>query len=159
MPSLWEFASTLYQQPGVAATCLALQDQRGADVCLLLAALWLERRGCAASPVRCAALTELAGNWQDGVTTPLRQLRRAWKAQALEDAQLAGLRSQLADLELQAERILLQRLQALSHDWPEDCPGSDWLNAWLGAQAGDSAALQHLREAARGLPRAGQPHS
>ncbi len=152
MSSLWEFASTLYQQPGVAATCLALQDERGADVCLLLAALWLERRGCAASPARCAALAELAGGWQSGVTAPLRQLRRAWKPAAGGDAALAALRGQLATLELQAERILLQRLEALSGDWPADAPGSAWLGSLAGAAATDPAALQRLRDAARALP-------
>ena len=58
--SLWDFSVELYARPGVAAACLALQDRAGADVCLLLAALWLERRGVALEAVRVTEAAALA---------------------------------------------------------------------------------------------------
>lgn len=155
--SLWDFSVALYARPGVAGLCLALQDEAGADVCLLLAALWLERRGVAASPARVARLEELARPWQATVTIPLRGLRRAWKDAAQGDAVLAELRGQLAALELQAERRLLERLQGLSADWAVASEGraGNWLEAlaatWPSVSAGHRAALQQLRSAATEL--------
>ncbi|WP_284733726.1 TIGR02444 family protein, partial [Pseudomonas aeruginosa] len=42
--NVWKFAVDVYARPGVETACLALQEQ-GADVCLLLVAAWLGRRG------------------------------------------------------------------------------------------------------------------
>lgn len=153
--SLWEFSVTLYGRPGVAELCLRLQDDQGADVCLLLTALWLERRGVAVTAERVAALERLAQPWQQAVTLPLRQLRRAWKAAASRDAGLAELRQELAALELKAERMLLERLHGLASDWPatDSSTPSDWLEAlasrWAAVPAAEHrAALQALRDAA-----------
>ncbi len=155
--TLWDFSVDLYACPGVADGCLQLQDEWGADVCLLLAALWLERRGVAATAERVAQLERLATPWQAAVSTPLRQLRRAWKAAAAADAELAELRRQLASLELQAERILLQRLEALGLAWPADAANnSDWLQPLTHCPGrvpdeNGRTALQRLRDAAAGL--------
>ncbi|MBV2131824.1 TIGR02444 family protein [Pseudomonas sp. MAP12] len=154
--SLWDFSVDLYACPGVADDCLQLQDDCGAEVCLLLAALWLERRGVAATLERVAQLERLASPWQAAVSTPLRQLRRAWKAAAAADAELAELRRQLASLELQAERILLQRLEAQAKAWPADAEdNSDWLqpltrHASMAPDEKGRTALQRLRDAAGG---------
>lgn len=147
--SLWDFAVALYAHPQVAGWCLRLQDEQGADICLLLTALWLERRGVTATPQRSARLQQLATPWQREVTAPLRQLRGAWKAAAGSDDDLAGLRGQLASLELQAERLLLERLQALAETWPASVPAStdDWLSM-LAPQATSRATLEQLRAAA-----------
>lgn len=151
--SLWDFSVALYARPGVAELCLQLQDELGADVCLLLAALWLEQRAVAATAERVAQLEQLATPWQAEVTTPLRQLRRAWKTAAAGDAGLAELRRQLAALELQAERLLLERVGALSARWPADAAAaSNWLECLAGS--GDPPgrlARQQLREAARAM--------
>lgn len=152
--TLWDFSVDLYARPGVADGCLHLQDEWGADVCLLLAALWLEGRGVAATAERVAQLERLASPWQTAVSTPLRQLRRAWKTAAAGDAELAELRRQLAAIELQAERLLLERLETLAAPWPRAAQGaSGWLEAlsW-GREGGDldrRVALQQLRDAAR----------
>ncbi|SDT05037.1 TIGR02444 family protein [Pseudomonas oryzae] len=152
--SLWDFSITLYSRPGIAELCLQLQDARDADVCLLLTALWLERRGVAATPARLARLEQLAQPWQQAVTIPLRQLRRTWKAAASRDAGLAELRRELAALELKAERLLLERLQELASDWPpaNGAAPSDWLETlaagWAAATTDHRAALQALRDAA-----------
>jgi len=145
---LWRFAEELYQRPGVEAACLQLQEQ-GADVCLLLCAAWLERRQIACSDQRCDALRGLARPWREQVVLPLRQLRQGWRTHAQSDKALAQLREQVKRLELEAERELLQRLAALSQDWPSAATAEcgDWLER-LAPEGADRDALQQLRIAA-----------
>ena len=73
MPSdLWNFACDRYARPGVESACLQLQA-KGADVCLLLTAGWLGRRGVTCTPERAEALQQQARTWQQEVITPLRE--------------------------------------------------------------------------------------
>lgn len=129
---LWSFATTLYAKPGVEAACLTLQDA-GADVCLLLAGLWLDQRGTPHDPVREAQLRHVAQPWQQTVVEPLRALRRAWREAAQADPALAALRQRLQHLELETEREQLRRLQILIDAWP-DSDGSE-ARTWLDALA------------------------
>lgn len=150
MPTdLWNFALALYGRNGVEAACLALQEQ-GADVCLLLCATWLQARRVAPSEDRVQALRAVCTPWQEQVVAPLRELRRSWKAMAQEDSALANLRERVKQLELDAERTLLQRLACCSSQWPTgDGGGSDWL-AWLAPPASQHHdALAVLRVAAQ----------
>jgi uncharacterized protein (TIGR02444 family) len=144
---LWNFAVRLYALAGVEDACLQLQEA-GDDVCLLLAGAWLQRRGTPCRDERVQALRELAAPWQREVVAPLRQTRRAWRGMAGQDPVLATLREQLKRLELEAERLLLQRIEALAGNWPSEASEDDWLSR-LGS--GDSAALQVLRGAASSL--------
>lgn len=145
---LWTFAITLYAQPGVADDCLALQDQ-GADVCLLLCGAWLEQRGVARNADAVGHLREIAEHWSSTVVTRLRELRRAWRAEAHADADLTQLREAIKGLELQAERVLLGRLQRCSAGWPMTAQPSLWLEALAPLElSDDSGALPRLRAAA-----------
>jgi hypothetical protein len=54
------------------------------------------------------------------------------------------LREQIKTVELQAERVLLGRLQALAENWPDEAGDNDWL---VRLAEGSSAALQVLRGA------------
>lgn len=146
-PDLWRFAEEFYRRPGVEAACLQLQAQ-GADVCLLLCALWCEVRKVPCTTQRIAALRNIAQPWQTQVVTPLRQLRQGWRNAAHDDPGLAGLREQVKTLELEAERELLQRLSLHSRDWPsaETPQPGGWLEQL--APAAEHAALQVLRDAA-----------
>lgn len=144
MPTdLWSFALACYARPGVEALCLRLQDE-GQDVCLLLCALWLERRRAAASAQRLAELGAIADPWQRQVVRPLRTLRQDWKTAAQHDAQQARLREQVKALELEAERELLGRLQQASQKWPATGAAEAWLE-WL---LDDRDARELLRAAA-----------
>lgn len=149
MPAdLWRFAEEFYQRPGVEAACLQLQEQ-GADVCLLICALWLDARGVACSATRAEALASLARPWREQVVQPLRQLRQGWREPAQRDNALRQLREEVKQLELDAERELLQRLAALSQDWPSEAAvqRGDWLEQ-LAPEGASRAALQLLRDAA-----------
>lgn len=137
---LWSFALSTYARPGVEAACLRLQEQ-GADVCLLLCGAWLEQRGVARMPERIAALQQLARPWRMRVIEPLREVRMQWRAMAQQDAQLAELREQVKGLELEAERALLTRLEALAQTWPtNEVTGRD---EWLEGLATEAANLDH----------------
>ncbi|MBA1252203.1 TIGR02444 family protein [Pseudomonas lactis] len=137
---LWSFALSTYARPGVEAACLRLQEQ-GADVCLLLCGAWLEWRGVAYKPERVQALQQIAQPWRVQVVEPLRQMRGQWRALAQQDAQLALLREQVKTLELEAERTLLARLEALAQAWPiNEVPGQQ---EWLEGLATEAANLDH----------------
>ena len=137
---LWSFALSTYARPGVEAACLRLQEQ-GADVCLLLCGAWLEQRGVAYKPERVQALQQIAQPWRVQVVEPLRQMRVQWRALAQQDTQLASLREQIKTLELEAERTLLARLDALAQAWPiNEVLGQQ---EWLEGLATEAANLDH----------------
>ncbi|MFL7966127.1 TIGR02444 family protein, partial [Pseudomonas kielensis] len=118
-PDLWSFSLDLYAKPGVEPACLTLQSA-GVNVCLLLCGLWLERRGVACNEQRLQQLRQLTEPWEAEVVRPLRTLRSQWKTGARQDTALDSLREQIKRLELEAERRLLERLQAVAEDWPEE---------------------------------------
>ncbi|NWA27243.1 TIGR02444 family protein [Pseudomonas gingeri] len=143
---LWTFSLNTYAKPGVEETCLALQAQ-GANVCLLLCAAWLGRRGVRCETERSRQLQALAEPWDEQVVQPLRQLRTQWRTAASADVELKILRDQVKALELAAEQQLLQRLEGLARDWPE--VGAEDLDAWLEAVTTQAAHLN--RDALRQL--------
>ena len=149
---LWSFALSTYARTGAEDACLRLQEQ-GADVCLLLCGLWLEQRGVALEPGRVQALRTIAEPWQADVVQPLRRVRKQWRCMAQQDVELGALREQVKALELEAERQLLLRLEALAQRWPAGERVTD--QAWLEALATEAAnfdhdALHQLRVAATG---------
>src|SRR5436853_5483656 len=76
----WRFSLRLYRAPGVGDACIALQEQAGVDVNLLLFLLWqaTQRRALTAADIK--ALDETIGGWRDTAVIPLRNLRRALKS-------------------------------------------------------------------------------
>ena len=146
---LWTHAVALYGRPEVQQSCLTLQS-RGANVCLLLCAAWLGETGVAFSTQRLAALAEVADAWHGEVVAPLRQLRQQWRAQALADDALRRLREQVKGLELQAERVLLERLQALCNEWPREgaMDVRVWLEQAVPREARDNRGALHVLRAA-----------
>lgn len=149
---LWSFTLKTYARPGVEEACLDLQAA-GANVCLLLCAAWLGARGVTCTAQRLQQLRSLGQPWHDEVVRPLRQLRTQWRPAASADPELAVLREQVKALELEAERQLLLRLEALAGEWSED-EAQDLTN-WLEGLAAKAAnlnrdALQALRVAVTG---------
>ena len=106
--SLWAFSLERYGRPGVAAICLQLQDEAGADVNMVLACLWCAQRGVALDRNDMAAFA--AGDvakWHDRVVRPLRAARRAMKGAlpGLSVDAVEVLRSRLKTVELETERF------------------------------------------------------
>lgn len=136
---VWSYALKLYARPGVEAACLSLQDG-GADVCLVLASAWLGSAGVAFSQTRVNRLESTAREWREEVIAPLRSLRQRWREVAKRDTELAPLRERIKQLELEAEKVLLGRLEAVARDWPRG--EAEDLARWLEAAAGEAGGLR-----------------
>jgi uncharacterized protein (TIGR02444 family) len=113
---LWTYAVTLYAAPGVEPLLIKLQDDHGQCPPFLLWALWLAAERRPADAKRLAEAAAWARPWWEEVVTPLRRLRRELKRPLvrLPDADREGLRQKTADLELEAERIMLGMLETAS---------------------------------------------
>lgn len=103
----WRFSLRFYRQPGVADACIALQEEAGADVNLLLFLLWHATQGRALSAAEVAGLEEKVAAWRERAVIPLRAVRRALKSsQSLVEAGSAeALRTRIKAVELEAERL------------------------------------------------------
>lgn len=144
--NLWNFALALYARPGIEEACLNAQ-QTGANVCLLLCGAWLERRGAGYQPACAQALCELAAERQATLIAPLRNVRQQLRHAARHKPQLAQLYEQVKELELAAERQLLEQLERLCLNWP-DAPTpatSAWLESLTTPLAVDHRTLALLR--------------
>lgn len=104
---LWSFSLRVYAQDGVAADCLRLQDEGGADVNLVLMALWLAAdRGIALTPADAEAVVAATAEWRDDIVRPLRGIRRISKTAGLIDGVARdSFRAKLKAVELEAERL------------------------------------------------------
>jgi uncharacterized protein (TIGR02444 family) len=111
---LWPYALEVYARPGVEAALLELQDDHGQCVAYLLWSLWLARQGRPADPATLASGADLARAWQEAAVAPLRHLRRDLKhpSRSAPAGAWDGLRRKVKALELDAERMLLQMLEA-----------------------------------------------
>lgn len=105
--AFWRFSLARYATPGVADACLALQDRDGADVNLILLALWLGERGQRLEAEAGGRLAQLAADWQSPVVTPLRAARRSLKERdrGQWSGEIARWRGRLAKAELAMERL------------------------------------------------------
>lgn len=135
--AFWRFSLELYARPGVAETCLALQDAHGADVNMALFCVYAGmRRGLLAE----AALDEAAARsaaWRAAAVAPLRALRRALKARISEGAALGvdaaaaeAVRGEIKAAELAAERAQQAALSPLA-DGAAPPPGASAARANL----------------------------
>lgn len=148
------FCESVWAAPGVEAACLELQDGHGADVSLVLLALYLSAQGRTADDAVTRRARAAATDWTPHVTAHLRAARRALKGRdsALYRAALA--------LELDAERALLARLAAIAADAPAAEPGDALTAANLIALAGAAAAeTETARRLARSAHAAGAVES
>jgi uncharacterized protein (TIGR02444 family) len=120
---LWDWAVAAYAAPGVAETCLHLQDAADQNVPLLLWAAWCARSGRPLDADTIEAGCDTARAWNDAAIAPLRAVRRTLKT-PLADIQTPdreAVREAVKALELDCERRLLLALEALS---PTPLPAS-----------------------------------
>ena len=112
----WRFSLQLYRLPKVADACIALQEEVGVDVNLLLFLLWQarERRRLSLADVR--TLEGTIAPWREATVIPLRGVRRALKAPpALVAAPTAeAFRTRIKAVELEAERLQQEAMFALA---------------------------------------------
>ena len=106
----WTFSLAVYDQPGVATACLALQERHGLDVNLLLFCCWAGVRGAALTAAQIKLLRRAGAAWSGEVVQPLRAVRRRLKSERDDEAQ--DLRAKVLQLEIEAERLEQARLLA-----------------------------------------------
>src|SRR5665213_2549034 len=112
----WTWALEAYARPGAAEACLKLQDRFGQCVPYLLWAAWAAREGRRLDAATLQAGAELCGRWETAAVGPLREARRAMKPSAagIADGARETLRAEVKALELKAEQLLIETLEALS---------------------------------------------
>ena len=115
LQDLWRFSLAFYRRPGVADACIALQDNAGVDVNVMLYLLYLAARGRQVHADDMIRIESVAAVWRDAVVDPLREIRRKLKAPlgAFEPAVTSALRDDIKRSELAAERIEQQALESL----------------------------------------------
>jgi uncharacterized protein (TIGR02444 family) len=116
----WRFSLQFYRLPGVADACIALQDEAGVDVNLLLFLLWNARMGRVLSRSDVEALESRVAEWRDGVVIPLREMRRQLKSPPtlVEKGTAEAFRTRIKQVELEAERLQQEGLFALAQSTP-----------------------------------------
>jgi uncharacterized protein (TIGR02444 family) len=116
----WRFSLRLYRAPGAGDACIALQEEAGVDVNLLLFLLWqaTERRVLTAADVK--ALDETIGGWRDTAVIPLRNVRRALKSSPglVAPNTAEAFRTRIKAVELEAERLQQEAMYALAATMP-----------------------------------------
>lgn len=158
----WKFSVAVYRNEAVQAECLALQDQFGLDVNLVLLCAYLGAVHGASLTVDDVSAARLqVREWHDGIVRALRGARRTLKTVELPDAATADaaqqLRIRVKAAELESERIeqaVLEdwadkRLPSLSHSSPSDAVYANFraVLAAYGVDSGQVAAgggMRHL---------------
>lgn len=112
----WRFSLNFYRQSGVAEACIALQDDCGVDVNLMLFLLWLAASGRQLSLEDIKELDEAVRSWRELTIVPIRDVRRKLKAAAtlVESGKQEAFRTKIKALELEAERLQQQALYGRS---------------------------------------------
>jgi len=152
--TLWDYARVAWDKPGVSEACLALQDRHGQCVALLLWRAWAAAEGRSVSVATGRRAIAVARVWEVDIVAPLRTARRALAGGFEGDEPPERLRQAVRAVELDAERMLLDRLEALTPP-PTGVrssglgqPLSTLVEAWNGARA-ESLSLS-LAAALRG---------
>ncbi|MFN7109056.1 MAG: TIGR02444 family protein [Brevundimonas sp.] len=113
---LWDWAVAAYAAPGVGEACLALQDSHEQNVPVLLWSGWVAATGRKPDAETIEAACDTARAWDSVIVAPLRSVRRTLKAPIpdIDDGPREAVRNRIKALELEAERHLLEALEALA---------------------------------------------
>jgi uncharacterized protein (TIGR02444 family) len=111
---LWDETLEAYARPGAPEACLALQDAHGQNVPFLLWAVWAR----AADPVLLTRAADLARRWEALTLAPIRAVRRGLKPgfAGVEASGREALRDAVKAVELRAERVLMEALEAMTEE-------------------------------------------
>ncbi len=120
----WNFSIRVYGQPGVAEACLALQNQHGLDVNLLLYCCWIGTSRGAIRESDMKSAFEFSATWSANVVRPLREVRSWMKtvrgqSECIPLADSMAVRADVKATELAAERLQQIGLESLSEPAPE----------------------------------------
>jgi uncharacterized protein (TIGR02444 family) len=147
----WRFSLGFYRRAGVADACIALQEEAGVDVNLLLFLLWQASLHRELSHDEVAALETKVAPWRNTTVIPLRGVRRALKAPPplVPAATAEFFRTRIKAVELEAERLQQEAMHALARASPLGREaGSTQEAARANVEAYAAALRTPLREAA-----------
>mgnify|MGYP003577197907 CR=1 FL=1 len=113
---LWDWAVAAYGAPGVSDACLALQDSHEQNAPLLLWAGWTASIGWRPDAEDIEGACDIARAWDEAAAAPLRAIRRTLKGPHpdMDEGAREAVRNQVKAVELEAERRLLEALEALA---------------------------------------------
>ena len=128
----WRFSLHFYRQAEVSDACIALQDECGVDVNLLLFLFWLAAGGRRLSAADVKRLDETVRGWRDLTIAPIREARRKLKGAStlVQPQKQEAFRTKIKAIELEAERLQQEALYGLTRSGP------------LGGQAAPGAAAR-----------------
>jgi uncharacterized protein (TIGR02444 family) len=137
----WGFSNRVYRMPGVARDCLALQDDHGLDVNMVLFCIWAGLTRGVLGNADLAQASALSATWAGQVVGPLRSIRKWMKPaenrlSGMERDSVSGLRESIKRNELDAEHLQQLALEALisgNHAGP-------------GAKQGEREALSNVNQ-------------
>lgn len=116
----WRFSLHFYGQSGVSDACIALQDDCGVDVNLLLYLFWLANNGRLLSADEVRKLDDTVRAWRELTIIPIREVRRSLKgARTLVEAgKQEAFRNKVKAIELDAERLQQEALYEFTRSGP-----------------------------------------
>jgi uncharacterized protein (TIGR02444 family) len=120
----WRFSLQFYRQAGVSDACIALQDECGVDVNLLLFLFWLASEGRLLTADEVKKLDDSVRTWRELTIIPIRDTRRKLKgAKTLVDpAKQEALRDKVKAVELSAEKLQQEALYEFTKSGPLGAP-------------------------------------
>jgi uncharacterized protein (TIGR02444 family) len=156
----WRFSLQFYRLPKVADACIALQEDAGVDVNLLLFLLWHARERRRLTTADVAALEAKIGPWRDLTVIPLRSVRRGLKSPPalVEAATAEAFRNRIKAVELEAERLQQEAMYALAPLGTEVADANDAARGNIAAYEGmlsvrfPLAAVETLQAAFASMP-------
>lgn len=126
----WGFALACYERPGVEGFLLHLQDERGADIPLLLWIAWTASQQCLADDRTLSQAVLFSNDWRENRVEPLRALRIEWKS--VSDANVQEARKIIAKAEQGIERLQMRELADLQVSEASTETAPDLAKAMLG---------------------------
>jgi uncharacterized protein (TIGR02444 family) len=122
----WRFSLQFYRQPGVADACIALQEESGVDVNLLMFLLWNATRRRKFLPDHVDWIESKICPWRESAVIPLRAVRRALKVPTLlvPGTAAEAFRTRIKAVELEAERLQQEAMYELARAalWGREAP-------------------------------------
>jgi uncharacterized protein (TIGR02444 family) len=116
----WRFSLHFYRQAGVSDACIALQDDCGVDVNLLLFLFWLADDGRQLSADEVRKLDDTVRSWRELTIIPIRDARRKLKGARtmVEAGRQEAFRNKVKAVELDAERLQQEALYESTRSGP-----------------------------------------
>jgi uncharacterized protein (TIGR02444 family) len=122
----WRFSLKFYRQAGVSEACIALQDNCGIDVNLLLFLLWLASDDRQLSSDEVQMLDDNVRDWRNLTIVPIRDTRRKLKGveTLVAPAKQEAFRTKVKAIELEAERLQQEALYEFTKSGPLGTPAA-----------------------------------